>query len=63
MSGTSQATFSKLQLPTEISEKDLQNTVNSAQLPNVQKHSNGDQGELAFLHFLISPRFGGSIYG
>jgi hypothetical protein len=63
MSGTSQATFKKLQLPTDISEKALQNPVNNAQLPNVQKHLNGDQGDLAFLHFLISPPFRGSIYG
>jgi hypothetical protein len=61
MSGTSQEIFNTLQLPADISEKALQNTVNSAQLPNVQKHSNGEQGELAFLHFLISPPFGGSI--
>jgi hypothetical protein len=55
MSGTSQATFNKLQLPTDISEKALQNPVNSAQLPNVQKHSNGDQGELAILLFFLYP--------
>jgi hypothetical protein len=32
MSGTSQATFNKLQVPTDISEKTLQNPINSAQL-------------------------------
>jgi hypothetical protein len=29
----------------------------------VKKLSIRDQGELAFLHFFISPPFGGSIYG
>jgi hypothetical protein len=45
MSGTSQATFNKLQVPRDISEKALQNPVISAQLLNVQKHSDGDQGD------------------
>jgi hypothetical protein len=34
MSNTSQATFSKQQVPTDISEKALQKPVNSAQLLN-----------------------------
>jgi hypothetical protein len=41
MSGT----FNKLEVHTNISEKVLQNQVNSVQLFNVQKHSDGDQGD------------------
>jgi hypothetical protein len=41
MSDTSQATFNKLQVPTDISEKALQNPVNSVQLFSVQNHSDG----------------------
>jgi hypothetical protein len=37
MSGTSQAIFTKLQVNTDISENDLQNPVNSAQLFNNTK--------------------------
>jgi hypothetical protein len=43
VSGTSQATFKKLQMPRDISEKAPQNPINSVKLFNVQKHSNGDQ--------------------
>jgi hypothetical protein len=53
MSGTSQTTVSKLQVPTDISEKALQNPVNTAQLFNDQKHSGGDQGDSWILCILL----------
>jgi hypothetical protein len=53
MSDTSQATFNKLQVPTNISEKALQNPVNSAELFNVQKHLDGKQGDSWMLCILL----------
>jgi hypothetical protein len=61
MSGTLQATFNKLQLPTDISEKALQNPVISAQLFNVQKHSDGTREITGISASFISPPFRGSI--
>jgi hypothetical protein len=63
MSGTSQATFSKLQVPTDISEKALQNPVISAQLFNIKKQLDGTRETAGISALFISPPSRGTIYG
>jgi hypothetical protein len=50
MSGTSQATFNKLQVLTDISEKALQNPINSAQF---SMSKNTRMGTREIWHFCI----------
>jgi hypothetical protein len=50
--GTSQKTFNKLQVPTDISEKALQNPVNSAQLSISKNTPTGTRESWHFCIFL-----------
>jgi hypothetical protein len=55
MSGISQATFSKLKVPTDITEKFLQNPANSAQLSNIKKQSDGGRETAGISAFCYIP--------
>jgi hypothetical protein len=54
MSDTSQATFNKLQVPTDSSEKALQNPVNSVPLFNIKKYLDWDQQDSWYFCIFIS---------